>query len=71
MRRTKNLALKAAIVASGRKQQTIADLAHVDRTLLSHIVTGRRRATASVRRRLAQWLSKPETDLFPDSEVSS
>lgn len=37
-----NLALKIAILSSGKRQQRVADLAHINRTKLSHIVAGRR-----------------------------
>lgn len=65
MNRHLNLALKLAIAASGRKQQRIADLARVDRTKLSHLIAGRRRATPEERQRLASVLGVPVGDLFP------
>ena len=63
--RRHNTALKQAIAASGRKQQTIADLCHIERTKLSHLVCGRRRPKPRERRNLAKWLNRSEAELFP------
>lgn len=62
---TLNLALKTAILASGKKQKQVARLARIDETSLSHIVRGRREATESERRALARILHRAEDELFP------
>lgn len=66
MNRQLNIALKTAIVQSGRKQQRVADLAHIDRTKLSHIVAGRRMASDHERQALARVLGRPASVLFED-----
>lgn len=54
---TKNVALKTAIAQTGKKQQRVADLAHVDRSKLSHVVSGRRRLAPKERERLQKVLT--------------
>lgn len=61
-----NLALKTAILASGKLQKQIAREAAIDETTLSHIVRGRLAATTAERRRLARVLAKSEAELFPE-----
>ena len=63
-----NLPLKFAIIASQKSQQQIADLAHLDRTQLSHIVNGRRLAKPQQRHALAEILGKAESELFEVSQ---
>lgn len=65
-----NLALKTAILASGKLQKRIARAARIDETSLSHIVRGRRPATEIERKRLARVLEKTEADLFPSIETT-
>lgn len=65
-----NLALKTAILASGKLQKRIARAARIDETSLSHIVRGRRDATAHERKHLARVLGKSEDDLFPSVNPS-
>lgn len=59
-----NVALKLAIFESRKKQKRIAKLARIPDTQLSHIVRGRRPASAEQRQRLATVLGKPEAVLF-------
>lgn len=61
-----NVTLKMAMLQSGKKQQRIADLARIHRSQLSHIVRGRRIATAKERARLARVLGQAEADLFTE-----
>jgi plasmid maintenance system antidote protein VapI len=70
-KRSPNVALKAAIFATGKKQQRIARLAHVTPQDLSHAIHGRRELTDAERARLAKVLGKSESDLFPSDEAVS
>ena len=63
LRNGPSVGLKAAIQASGRKQKTIARLARIHVTKLSHIVAGRRLPSARERRNLAKVLGKTESEL--------
>lgn len=68
-----NLALKTAILASGKKQKRVAVEAHIDETTLSHIVRGRREPSDDERKRLARVLGRTVDQLFgapPQSEVA-
>jgi transcriptional regulator with XRE-family HTH domain len=60
-----NLALKTAILASGKPQKRIARDARIDETTLSHIVRGRRDPSPKERQRLAHVLGREESELFP------
>lgn len=59
-----NVALKMAILQSGRTQARIARLARVDHTLLSMIVRGHREATESQKAKLANVLGLSVDELF-------
>lgn len=59
-----NVALKAAIFESRKKQKRIAKLAGIAETQLSHVVRGRREATPKEKARLAAVLGKSEAELF-------
>lgn len=63
-RPTLNLALKIAIIASGKKQGRIARDARLGETALSHIVRGRRDATSAEQERLSRVLGRPVSELF-------
>ena len=60
-----NIALKAAIHASGYRQGFIAKQVGMHETQLSHIIVGRREATDDQKKALADLLHKPVLDLFP------
>jgi transcriptional regulator with XRE-family HTH domain len=62
---TLNLALKTAILASGKQQKRIARDTRIDETTLSHIVRGRREATEKEREKLARALGRRIDELFP------
>ena len=64
----KNLALKIAIVESGKFQADIAEAADLDGTLLSHFVNGRREPNETQRKILARVLKRNVADLFPVAE---
>lgn len=66
-----NLALKTAILASGKKQGRVARDARLDETALSHIVRGRREATPVEQERLSRVLGRPVPELFPVVEAAS
>lgn len=66
---TPNLALKVAIVESGKNQRLIARKTRIPETRLSHIVRGRLEATAAERASLAKALERPAADLFPVVEA--
>lgn len=57
--------LKLAIVASGRRAKTVARLARVNVTLLSHWCNGRRAPKPEEAERLAGVLDTPVDALFP------
>ena len=60
--------LKDAIMADGRKQYLIADLAGINETKLSKIVMGRRTASKAERKALARVLKITEKVLFDDGK---
>lgn len=62
---TPNVALKVAIVQSGKKQRAIARKTRIPETRLSHIVRGRLEATKTERELLARTLSRSVSELFP------
>ena len=60
--------LKDAIMADGRKQYLIADLAGINETKLSKIVMGRREPSKTERKALAKVLKIAEKVLFEEAE---
>lgn len=60
------MALKLAIVASGRTHQRVAASAKIGAVKLSHIISGRRVPSPYERAQLAHVLGKPISELFPD-----
>lgn len=62
-----NVALKYAIVLSGKYQDEVARDADVPSPLLSHAIYGRRTLTADQRARVAQALNRREAELFPEA----
>lgn len=66
-----NVALKMAILQSGKKQRRIATLARIHPTELSAIVRLRRAGTPEQRERLARVLGKSHDDLFPELAAAS
>lgn len=68
---TPNLALKLAIVGTGKKQGAIARSARIEQVQLSKIVTGRIEPSPTERKALARVLARPESDLFPSSAEAS
>ncbi len=56
--------LKDAIMADGRKQYLIADLAGINETKLSKIVMGRRTASKAEKKSLSKALKIAEKVLF-------
>ena len=59
--------LKDAIMADGRKQYLIADLAGINETKLSKIIMGRRTASKAERKALAKVLKKSIRELFENA----
>jgi len=66
-----NVALKAAIFGSRRKQKRIAVLTRIHETRLSKIVRGHIAPSPDERARLAQVLGKSEDELFAPLAVAS
>jgi transcriptional regulator with XRE-family HTH domain len=66
----KNLALKIAIVQSGRPAADIAEAADLHESKLSKIVNGRRPPTDAERKALARVLKRKASDLFPMAVAS-
>ncbi len=64
----KNLALKIAILKSGREQRAVAQAAGLHETQLSHLVAGRREPTDAERKALARVLKTRVADLVPEPE---
>lgn len=60
-----NLALKLAVLQSGRTQRQIATLAGIDETRLSRIISQQVRPWPDECRDLARVLRRPVLDLFP------
>lgn len=61
-----NLALKVALLETGKKQKTLAPRMKLSAPRLSMIVRGHDRPSAAERARIAEYLGKPESALFPD-----
>jgi transcriptional regulator with XRE-family HTH domain len=59
-----NIPLKIAIIASGKKQRQIAQLADLTEQKLSDFVNDAARPTSEQRARLAAILNRPESILF-------
>jgi len=66
----KNLALKIAIIESGRSQVDIAKEVGLHDTKLSFIVNGHREASPAERKALARVLKRKQADLFPEAIAS-
>ena len=60
-----NVALKVAIIRSGKRQIDVAHKAKIDNSRFSQIVTGRQLATVDERKTIAKILRKPVDELFP------
>lgn len=67
MKQRLNVALKIAIVESGKKQRRIASLTRISEPRLSHIVRGRIEPNDDERARIARVLERPVDQLFPDT----
>lgn len=67
----KNLALKVAIVQSGRSQIQVAKDASLPESRLSRIINGHDVASAAERRALARILKRKADELFPDEALAS
>jgi transcriptional regulator with XRE-family HTH domain len=65
-----NIPLKTALIATGKKQKRIAKLLRMSEVELSKIVRGHRPASEDTRRRLAEFLGRNESELFPGVEES-
>ncbi len=62
-----NVALKVAVVQSGRRQLAIARLAKINEVRFSKIICARVEATEDEMQRLAKVLDAPVDQLFPDA----
>lgn len=60
-----NVALKTAIVQSGKKQKTIARLARLSEPRLSHFVRGRLVPDEDEQKRIAKAVDRSVNELFP------
>lgn len=65
-----NIALKTAIVQSGKKQKTIARLARMSDARLSHIVRCRIEPDADEQRLIAKAIGRPVDEVFPEAVAS-
>ncbi len=61
---TRNVALKIAILETGRTQRATARRLRMCETRLSKLIAGQGIATERERRRLSQVTGKPESELF-------
>ena len=64
-----NVALKIAIIESGRSQLDIAAAAKINQSTLSLIVRGWREPTAKEKKAIGRVLRRPPAQLFPAEEV--
>lgn len=64
MKAEPNVALKVAIVESGRSQRVLSRVARIPETRLSHIVRGRIEPTAKEMERISKALARPVDELF-------
>ena len=60
----RNLALKVAILHSGRTQRATAERLGMDETRLSKLIAGKGCPTESERKALARAVRRPEAELF-------
>lgn len=65
MKLTPNVALKVAIVESGKTQRVIARRARVPESKLSHFVRGRIVPTEKEQAAIAKAIGRPAHELFP------
>lgn len=65
--RTRNVALKIAIVESGYTQRELARRWSIDETRLSRIISGEVEAYADERRVIARGLGKGVREVFPSA----
>lgn len=65
-----NLALKFALIESGKKQIVVANEIGIDESTLSKIVNGHMDASDDVKRSLAKVLRKKVDQLFPEAVAS-
>ena len=66
-----NVALKAALFATGKRQEAIAKAARIAPQDLSHALRGRRELDAKERKRLARVLGRTEEELFGAAPAES
>jgi transcriptional regulator with XRE-family HTH domain len=69
MKPAPNVALRVAIVQSGRKQADIARSSRITETRFSHIVRGRLEPSAKERERIAKALQRSSDELFGHNEA--
>lgn len=67
----KNLALKIAIIESGRSQIETAHAAGLHESQLSHLVNGHRVPSDAERKALARVLKRKPAQLFPEEAIAS
>ena len=67
---SRNLALKFAILESGRTQRATARRLRMDETRLSKIIHGKEVAEDHEREKLSRLLARPQSDLFPEALAS-
>jgi transcriptional regulator with XRE-family HTH domain len=65
-----NARLRDLIFRRGLKQQEVADLAGINRTILSAIITGRVNPRPAERAAIALALAVDEADIFDSEEVT-
>jgi transcriptional regulator with XRE-family HTH domain len=65
-----NVALKVALIATGKKQKQIAKRVKISEPRLSTIVRGHDDPTEAERARLSEFLGKPISELFPEALAS-
>jgi transcriptional regulator with XRE-family HTH domain len=65
-----NARLRDLIFRRGLKQQEVADLASLNRTILSAIITGRINPRPEERAAIARALSVDEAEIFDHDEVT-
>lgn len=61
-----NIALKTALIATGKKQKRVAKLVGIQEIQLSKIVRGHRPPSEDERSKLAKFLGMSESELFAE-----
>jgi len=65
--KVRNVRLKVAVIEDGRHGYEVATAAHLHPNVFSRIISGSLQPSAGARKRIAQVLNRPESELFEDA----